>query len=233
MLQVFYGTDQIIVRQKAHLAIAEALVDGKDFVRLESDKYETGELLLVSSTASLFSKAAVYLVDTPSANVIFFEDFIQNIEPLATSENIFIVVEEVLLAADKKKLAKHAQRVEEYKKNAEATFSPFKLSDALAVKDKRSLWLLLQEAKAKGLSAEELIGIMSWQLKSIRLAAMTKNYTEAGMKEFPYKKAKSALNIFKLEEVEAKAHDLIKIYHAGHRGERDLDLALEEWVLRL
>jgi hypothetical protein len=107
------------------------------------------------------------------------------------------------------------------------------MSDALAVKDKRSLWLLLQEAKAGGMSAEEIVGILSWQLKSIRLAAMTKNFTEAGMKEYPYKKAKSALNIFKIEEVEQKAHDLIKLYHAGHRGERDMDLALEEWVLRL
>lgn len=233
MLQVFYGTDQITIRQKAHLAIEEAISDDKDFVRLEADKYEAGELLSVSSSASLFSAGGVYLVDTPSADPIFFEEFIQNVEALATSENVFIVVEEALVAEYKKKIAKYAEKIEEYKKSVEATFSPFKMSDALAVKDKRSLWLLLQEAKSNGLSTEEIIGILSWQLKSIRLAAMTKNYTEAGMKEYPYKKAKSTLNTFKIEEVETKAHDLIKLYHAGHRGERDLELALEEWVLGL
>jgi DNA polymerase III delta subunit len=233
MLQVFYGTDQISVRQKAHLAIEEVLSGDKDFIRLEADKYEAGELVSASSSASLFSAGAVYLVDTPSTNPIFFEEFIQNVEALATSVNDFIVVEEALIAEYKKKITKYASKVEEYKKNAEAKFNPFKMAEALAVKDKRSLWLLLQEAKASNMSAEEIIGILSWQLKSIRLAFMTKNFSEAGMKEYPYKKAKSALNTFKIEEVEQKAHDLIKLYHAGHRGGRDLDLALEEWVLRL
>ena len=60
-----------------------------------------------------------------------------------------------------------------------------------------------------------------------------KTAAEAGMKDFPYQKAKRALLRFKPGEIEAKARKLLVLYHKGHRGEVDLDLALEEWVLRV
>jgi DNA polymerase III delta subunit len=233
MLQVFFGSDQIKIRQEAHFAIGAIISPEKELIRLEADKYEAGQLLSVSSSASLFSPSAIYLVESPSALAIFWEEFISNVEALATSAHTFIVIEQELLAADKKKITKYAARVEEYKESAESAFSPFKMSDALAVKDKRSLWLLFQEAKQNGLSAEEIIGTLWWQLKSMRLAAITRNSDEAGMKEYPYKKAKSALNTFKLPEVEKNTRALLKLYHEGHRGKRDLDIALEEWILSL
>ena len=53
------------------------------------------------------------------------------------------------------------------------------------------------------------------------------------MKEYLYKKAKSALTTFPLSEVEKKSHELLTLYYEGHQGKRDLDLALEAWVLGL
>ncbi len=233
MLKVFLGKDQIKIRQQAHLAIEDGMAEGKEFVRLEPDNYEEGMLLNVSSAVSLFNPGTVYLVDSPAASDIFYTDFLTQVEELASSTNYFVVILEDLNAADKKKITKYAAVVEEYKKTADTKFNPFQMADALAVKDKRTLWLFLQEAKQNGLAAEEIIGTLWWQLKSMRLASVTKSPEEAGMKDYPYRKAKSALNTFRLPDVEQKSRDLLKLYHEGHRGKRDLDLALEEWVLRL
>lgn len=233
MLQVFYGNDQIKVREKAHLAADSLLSPGKEFLRLEADKYQEGILADVSNSSSLFSSATIYLVDSPDSNDSFYKELLENVESLSESGNDFVIILNTLNAADKKKISKFATVVEEYKKTADSKFNPFSMADALSVRDKRTLWMLLQEAKQNNLSAEEIVGTLWWQLKSIRTAAVTNTAEEAGMKDYPYRKAKSALNTFKLPDVEKKSRDLLKLYHEGHRGVRDIDLALEEWVLSL
>ena len=93
--------------------------------------------------------------------------------------------------------------------------------------------MLLQEANAASLRPEEIIGMLWWQLKALRLAKITRTAEEAGMKEYPYKKAKQSLGLFKDGEVEQLSHSLLELYHDAHQGKRDMDLALEEWVLRV
>jgi len=233
MLYVFYGTDQIKVRQQAHLTLTKLLKEGEEVERIEGDGYSAGKLQALSSMVSLFSPRAVYLVETPSSEEAFAEDFMASLKELGDSEHQFVVIEQALNAAQKKKITTYATIVDEYKKTEDAAFSPFKMSDALALRDKRSLWLLFQEAKTHALSSEEIIGTFWWQLKTMRLAAVTRTAEEAGMKEYPYKKAKSALMAFPLPAVEKKSRELLELYHEGHRGKRDLDLALEAWVLTL
>jgi DNA polymerase III delta subunit len=233
MLKVFYGTDQIKVRQAAHLAITDLLTPDKEFIRLEADKFTEGMMIEAISSTSLFNPGTVYLVDLPDTNNLFYQEFLGQIEAVSNSSNDFVVILQKLNAEDKRKVSKYTKFVEEYKKLAEKSFNPFSMADALSVRDKKSLWILFQEAKRNGLSAEEIIGTFWWQLKSIRLAAVTKTPEEAGMKDYPYKKAKSALNTFKLPEVEKKSRELLRLYHEGHQGVRDIDLALEEWVLTL
>ena len=80
---------------------------------------------------------------------------------------------------------------------------------------------------------EEIIGLVWWQLKTMRLAAMTQNATEAGMKDYPYRKAKSALQNFPLALVEARARALTKLYHDSRWGKGDLNQLFEMWVLSL
>lgn len=233
MLTVFYGNDQIKVRSEAHKYIDSLIKEGQTVVRIESDNYENGQLLNLSSATVLFGTSPIYLIDTLSNQADSYEELLETLESLATSTETFVVIEKDLNASDKKQFTKYSENLNEYKKaGIETRFNVFSMAEALVNKDKRQLWVLLQEAKRNGLSAEEIIGTLWWQLKILRLAMLTKTAEEAGVKDFPYNKAKRALKNFKDGEIESLSFKLLNLYHDGHRGECDIDLALEEWVLK-
>jgi hypothetical protein len=150
---------------------------------------------------------------------------------MSESQNTFLILEGALLAPVKKSYAKHAASSEEFIAVKNERFNTFAMADALAQKDRRQLWVLLQNAKREGLAAEEIIGMLWWQLKALRLADVTSNAAQAGMKDFPYNKAKRSLAKFAPGEVIKNSHTLLELYHDGHAGLRDIDLALEQWVL--
>jgi DNA polymerase III delta subunit len=235
MLIVFYGANEIKVRE----ALSTQLDSLKEAdpsivtVRVEADSYLPGQLANLVGAASLFGEKYVYVLDTPSLSEVFWAELESLASDLASSSQTFILAEKSLLVGPKKILTTNATSITEYKNEAGEGFNPFQLAEALLRKDKRSLWLLLQEAIKNDLPAEEIIGVLWWQIKTLRLAMLTKSAGEAGIKDFPYNKAKKAIGNFKPGEVEGLALSLLTLYHDGHSGERDIDLALEGWVLSL
>lgn len=201
--------------------------------RIEAENYAEGIFADIVGATSLFGEKTLYVIDTPSTKIEIYDAVIEQLEAFASSDNTFVVIEEALFAPQKKKFQKHAETIEEYKKPAAERFNPFGMADSLSRKDKRTLWLQLQDAKAAGLSAEEIIGTLWWQLKSMRLAKITTSASEAGMKDFPYNKAKRVLGSFKEGELEKLSTGLLAVYHDGHLGAKDIDIALERWMLTL
>lgn len=233
MLSVFFGNDTITVRQKAHDAIVAQEKNGAVLERIDADTYAPGIFTDVAGATSLFGSKTIYLIDTPSNQTELFEAVIENLPVLKDSLNQFVVIEDALLAPEKKKFTKYAETIEEYKKPATERFNAFAMADSLLKKDKRMLWVQLQEAKHHGLSSEEIIGTMWWQLKCLRLANQASSPAEAGMKEFPFNKAKRSLNNFKSGEIESLSNTLLSVYHDGHSGRADIDHALEKWTLTI
>lgn len=233
MLKVFYGTDTIATRQAAFGFLSGREEQGASTEVIDGETFQAGMLQDVAGAAPLFGGETIYLLDTPSSNKDFAAETETMLETLAESPNQFVVIEGPLLAADKKKWQKHTKDIEEFKAAAGERFNTFAMADALARKDKKTLWLLLQEAKAAGQSAEEIIGVLWWQLKSLRLSATTGNAAEVGMKDFPYNKAKRSLKNFPEGDLTRLSHELLTVYHDGHHGKRDIDLALERWCLTL
>jgi DNA polymerase III delta subunit len=233
MLHVFFGNNPIQIRQAAYACAALYEEKGVKLSRIDTDTFVSGMLLEAAQSASLFGEKEVYLVDTPSSDAVFNAEVCGSLEDLHTSANIFIVIEESLLAAEKKTYTKFADSIDEIKEEKGAPFNVFALADSLLRKDKKMLWLGLCEARDAGLSSEEIIGTLWWQLKTLRLSAVTKNATEAGMKDFPYNKAKRSLSYFAPRELEALSHALLSVYHKGHQGEVDIEMALEAWTLSI
>lgn len=233
MYSLFYGNDQVKVRQEAHDYISSVLNKDQILVKVEAGEYEKGQLANLSSGVVLFGLPPVYLLDTPSADPVFYDELLEQLEVLSESGQEFVIIESVLTAKDKKVFDKYSGKINEFKKTAEDRFNVFAMADALSRKDKRLLWVLLQEARQVNLATEEIIGVLWWQLKTLRLAKLTKSAVEAGVKDFPYNKAKRALSNFREGELENISAKLLKLYHDGHSGRRDIDLALEEWVLTI
>ena len=228
MLKVFYGTDRTAVRDAAQKEYEKV---GVAPTIIEDTTYVSGAVASAVGATSLFGGTECFVLDTPSGDDDFETEVVGSLKELAASQNIFIVLEGALLADAKKKYTKHADTVEEFTATKAERFNSFAIAEALAKKDKKNMWVLLNEAQQAGLRNEEIIGMLWWQLKALRLAKLTRTAEEAGMKDYPYKKSKQALSNFKDGEVERLSHSLLELYHLGHQGKRDMDLALEEWVL--
>ena len=229
MLCVFFGTDRTAIRDAA---LKESDPIGIPTI-IDESSFAQGAIGSATGAASLFGGVECFLIDTPSGDDEFETEVLNNLAEMAASTNIFVVLESALLADAKKKYNKHATKSEEFTAVKAERFNSFALADALAKKDKKNLWMLLNEAFQAGVRSEELVGILWWQLKTMRLAKVTRSAAEAGMKDFPYNKAKRALPLFKEGEIEALSRSLLELYHHGHQGIRDMDLALEEWVLKV
>jgi DNA polymerase III delta subunit len=230
MLAVFYGTDRKAVRDAGRVytdnaAGATTIVDEASFA--------PGHVAASVGASSLFGGAECFLLDTPSSDNEFNDEVIANLAEMAASTNVFVILEAQLLADAKKKYAKHATTIEEFAAEKEERFNVFQIAEAFARKDKKQMWVLLQQARLLGIRDEETIGILWWQLKALRLAKVTRSAEEAGMKDYPYKKASQSLRNFKDGEVEVLSRALLELYHDGHQGKRDMDVGLEEWVLTI
>lgn len=231
MLYVYFGSNRQLVRDAATNYIEDNLPPDGTLTTLEAGKYESGQLADALGASSLFGGEEWFIIDTPSDNSDLEAEVIDALSEIAESSNTFIILEGGLLAAAKKKYAKYANNIEEFTADKAERFNTFAVADALAQRDKRRLWVLVQEAKLNGIREEEIIGILWWQLKALRLAATTNSADEAGMKSFPYTKAKRALSAFPNNDLDTLSDSLLDLYHKGHAGLADIDLALEAWVL--
>ncbi len=233
MLRVFWGSDVITVREKAFKE-AHVLETEETITRtITSETYEPGILANAATGMSLFQGCEIIILDTLSEEPDAFEELTQEAKLLHESAHTFICIEGALKAAEVKALAKHADACTEYSGALKERFNAFGLANAFLERDKKTLWLLLMQAWREGLSPEEVLGTLYWQVKMLRLAEKTKSADEAKQKPFVYSKAKRALASFKPGEVDVISRELLTIYHDAHLGKRDMDIALEKWALSL
>jgi DNA polymerase III delta subunit len=233
MYVVYFGTDRTRVRDAVGEYVEKNFPADGTLTTLDAQSFASGQIADALGASSLFGGDEWFVLDTPSANPDFEEEVKSSLKEMSESTNTFIVLEGALLAPAKKAYGKYALSSEEFVAEKAERFNTFGMAEALAQKDKRRLWVLLQEARKNNLREEEIVGMLWWQLKSLRLAAVTHSASEAGMKDFPYNKAKRALAAFAPGEVVKLSRSLLELYHAGHNGTRDMDIALEEWVLTL
>lgn len=230
MLEIYHGNNHGAVRSAVQ-NVLQTLPPDTEVIYIEAETFVPGQLIEAMHSSSLFAAPYVYVLDTPSANAEYQSEVLVNVPDLAESSHRFLILENQLKAAEKKTFAKHTDSITDCSTVLAKRPDAFAMTNSLCERNKRRLWLELQTARSSGLRPEEIIGTLWWQLKTVRLAAVTSSASEASMKEYPYKKAKQTLRAFSLAEVENLSTTLLQVYHDGHAGVRDIDLALEEWVL--
>ena len=233
MLFVFSGSDVVAVREKAHAFLHTHEKRGVSVAHVTAEACTEDALASLAGGASLFGDEQVILLDTPSESKESFAAVVSSAELLATSAHTFVLIEGKLLAKESQKLKKHAREYHEVVTGTKKErFNIFSLTEALLRRDKKSLWVLLMRARLAGISSEEIIGTLFWQVKTMRLVLSTSSAREAGVKPFVYTKAQKGLTKYSEEEVHNLSRVLIDVYHTGHLG-ADIDNTLERWVLSL
>lgn len=242
MLYVIHGTDVDRAREKSR-ALFEALREKKPDAsagEVNAETVSADKIEELTQTQGLFENKQIIFMDRTLESKDVREVILDKIDALAESPNIFIVFEGKLTKEVLKKLEKRAEKVTEYeldeadkaeKAAAKKDSGFFPMADALANRDKKTLWVMLRRAFDDGAAAEEIHGILFWQAKALALAAKTATAGEAGLNPFVYNKAKRALSIWDKAEVERLVSNLVHMYHRAHRGEVDFEVELEKLAL--
>jgi hypothetical protein len=230
MLYLFVGDD--IVRAKAEAA---KRAKEREVVRFGEGGEPFANVGGYLEQQGMFAPALTLILDRPldteEGRVLMFE---HGDELVAASADVFAILPDVS-ALDKKRLPSKA-KIESFDESHHRDDTPapnsFALTDAVQAGDKKRAWILYRQLLASGASPEELHGVLSWSARSVVLASKTKSAEEAGMKSFPYTKAKQVARRLKPGEAEAHSAELVRLYHDARSGRGDLEDLLEVYLLK-
>lgn len=248
MLYVFHGTDIGQSRGKAHTLVDSLRTKRPDaaYEQVNADNWNTSLIESHLGGQGLFSNKYIVFFDRVTENEDAKDGLLEFLEPMNESPNIFIVLEGRLDAELKKAVAKHAERAVVSDKAAEnrvaagggagtggrADFNIFALADAVGSRDSLKAWTIYRQAVLNGLESESILGTLFWQVKSMALAREAPS-AAGGLSPFVFSKAKRAAGNYSEAELKDLMGRLITMYHDGHRGALDLELAAERMMLGL
>ena len=239
MLYVYYGNDTDASRRKVRATVSNMLAKNPEALhfRVTTDTFHEYSFEELAQSHGLFKSDYIVVLDSLFSTKEGEEAALAHLELLTAATHPFLLLDETLRAPVLKKLEKHAEKVHVFNKKEgsfKASFNSFALSHALGERNTKKLWTLFREAKFRGVSDEEIHGVLFWMLKSIMLAMQSNTAEEAGMKAYPFSKAKSASRKF---DSHAEVSQLIHVLalmpqHARRRGV-SLEILLERFILAL
>lgn len=244
MIYLLHGADTDRSRAKMR-ELSDSLKKKKPdaaFLRMDAEHWKEAELEEYCSGQGLFENKFIIVLDHLLDSDVAAPFLLEKIEAIAGSPNIFIVLEGKLDKDTLKKLEKHSEKAQEFeetpmqrsaKSKLNERFNVFSLAEAMGKRDQKNLWMLYRRALDQDISPEEIHGTLFWQAKSIVLARSSKNAREAGMKDFPFSRAKTYAGNFSEQESGELLGRLIQMSHDSRRGLLDISLALEEFALSI
>lgn len=249
MIYYLYGED--FKKAKEHLhKMTESLAAKKpdaELFRLDSENWSEAQFEELALGQGLFEKKYIVILDGLFEKKEVKSFILDRLSGLASSESIFIFLEKKTDKPTLSKIEKNAVKVQEFALKEKAgrnfameggsfglgDFNIFGMADAFGRRDKKSLWVLQQKAAARNIPAEEIHGILFWQLKSMMLALYSKNAEESGMKPFVWSKSKGFAGNYSEDELKKISSELVSMYHEAHRGTLDFNVSLEKFILGL
>lgn len=232
MLYFFHGDSAARLKKITERREALAKNDRDALYRpLAEEEWNGPALEELARGQGLFGGTSYFLIKEFLSTKEDKEFFMESAALLARSHNVFFVSEpsatkEIIKAVEK--AGGESVALAETQKATKRDSSGFALADAAAKRDRKLAWALFHESLFKGASAEELHGILFWQMKNLRLAKLPGSGANFS---FPLMKAKSAAPKWKDEEITGALGRLVSIYHESHRGKYELPVALELFLL--
>jgi DNA polymerase III delta subunit len=228
MLYAYHGQDIHKSLEKARTLANSLRAKRPDatYIEVEKDSWSPAIIEENIGGQGLFSSKYIVFLNRVTENAEAKESLPNLIQVMNESTNIFILLEAKLNAELKKAVEKYAEKAVETSKDEaggaskgsgrlddKAGFNIFALADAVGSRNALKAWMLYRQAVDSGLEAENIIGVLFWKMKSMITARDTGNYSDAELRKL--------------------MTDLIVMYHDGHRGIIDAEVALERFTLGL
>jgi DNA polymerase III delta subunit len=238
MLSFFYGTDRT-TRLEAVTEYIKTL-QNPHVERLNEDTFSERVINTSLDRTSLFGDTQVVILeDCATNNQDIFEYIKKNTDAIISSQTVVIATQDSLLKKDQKYLSHpdiSIQHTGDEKKEGNRSKTLFALTDALAEKSKKDVWVLYLKECEQGTRVEEIFGVLFWILKILRLRH-EKDIGEAeisklGIHPFVWQKAGRGAKNFTKEKLDNMIVSLTTLFHDARKKGIDLEILLEEWILR-
>ncbi|HPV33696.1 MAG TPA: hypothetical protein PLS91_02380, partial [Candidatus Paceibacterota bacterium] len=129
------------------------------------------------------------------------------------------------------KIKKVAVKAQEFSVLPPSEFNIYSIVDAFSARDKNEAWTLYEEALLSGVSADEVLWKIIWQVQNMILVKKTKNEKELNLKPFVLNKTKRAAQKFEVWELEKLSGELVDLYHETYLGSEEFEFGLEKILL--
>jgi len=235
MLYFLYGTDTNQSRKKLHVlldSLAKKRPDAEVF-RLKEDNWNEATFQELLNAQGLFDQKYIAVLDGLLEYKESTELVVENVKAMQESAHIFLMIENNPAKKIVDSISKHAEKTQEFARpeKKKEFFNTFALGDALGSKDKKSLWVGYLEALRAGVSAEEICGVLFWQVKNIILAMNTKSASESKLSPFVDSKARKFAKNFTKNELREISSALVESTEKVRNGEGEMEVLLERVVL--
>ena len=237
MLYFLYGTDTHSSRAKLH-ALLETLAKKRpdaEVFKMNQDSWSEAVFQELLIAQGLFDQKYIVVLDGLCSNKDSVDIISSASGDMQQSVHIFIVIDTKVDKKTSEVLALCAEKTQEFTlpEKKKEFFNTFALGDALGARDKKQLWVLYLSALEQGISAEEICGVLFWQIKNIYIAHQTKNVSESKLSPFVDKKARSFAKNFTPYELNTLSNMLVDATHKVRQGEGEIELLLEKTILSL
>lgn len=237
MLYVIYGTDTHKARAKLHdlLDLAKKKRPEAELFKLTTENWSEGQFDELLVAQGLFEQKYTTVLDNLFEKKDLKNYVMDRLEEMKESEQIFLMLESSIDAASLKKLEKFSEKVQEFEKREDKkpNINIFSITDGLVQKDKKKLWISYVDLLGKGAVAEEVHGILFWQVKNMILASRAGSAGETGLSPFVYKNALTGARNYKNEDLQKMSSELVDMTHRVRQGQGELEIMIEKWVLGL
>lgn len=235
MLTIYFGNNSLALR--AELLKKAGMHADIVPVRFDEVSIEISALEDTLGAAGLFGSTTVVVLDSVLEKSDTKERLLELLPDLHSSPNHYYLLAGDALAAERKLFEKSGATLVEgvsAKKGSGFNNASFALADAVGKKDRKSAWVLYRKAITHGAAPQEICGTLVWQMRLIVLAHMTENSGEAGVGDFPFKKAQSFRKYHTLSEAKKLLTRFLGIYHFDpDMNVRNTETALEKVLLTL
>lgn len=236
MIYILTGTDQI-KRQKEIEKIRKA-EGGESAFLVMTHLFEEGNLDVYDelfSMRDLFGKSNFIRIKNWNNDEGLVSKIKEYADFFVKEKNILILETDSFTKTIEKKLQKLEPRVvtigDAFVKKESTTL--FALTDACLTRDKKRAWTLFFDAKKRGVSPEEIHGLMWWQYKTLALVYKTpkKEWSSLGVSPFVLKKIESSLLKYKKEDLASIINEFFSLVYSARQRSQDSYNALELFIL--